>query len=74
MSRLFLATIGALFSGFRSQSGIVIENLALRQQLSTVLQSTGRGSGWWTERSGPCCGACGQDEGTDRAWPVPTTA
>ena len=38
MIRLFLATIAALVSGFRSQRGLMIENLALRQQLSTVLQ------------------------------------
>jgi len=38
MIRLLWAIIAALFSGFRSQSGLMIENLALRQQLSTVLQ------------------------------------
>jgi len=38
MFRLLWAIIGALFSGFRSQGGLMIENLALRQQLSTVLQ------------------------------------
>jgi putative transposase len=37
MIRLLIATIAALLSGFRSQSGLMIENLALRQQLSTVL-------------------------------------
>ena len=35
---LFVATIAALFSGLQSRSGLMIENLALRQQLSTVLQ------------------------------------
>jgi hypothetical protein len=38
MIRLLWAIIAALFSGFRSQGGLMIENLALRQQLSTVLQ------------------------------------
>jgi putative transposase len=38
MIRLFLAAFAALVSGFRSQRGLVIENLALRQQLSTMLQ------------------------------------
>jgi putative transposase len=38
MVRLLSAIIAALFSGFRSQTGLMIENLALRQQLSTVLQ------------------------------------
>jgi len=38
MIRLLGAIIAALFSGFRSQGGLMIENLVLRQQLSTVLQ------------------------------------
>jgi putative transposase len=38
MLRLLCAIIVALFSGFRSQGGLMLENLALRQQLSTVLQ------------------------------------
>jgi len=38
MVRLLSVIIAALFSGFRSQTGLMIENLALRQQLSTVLQ------------------------------------
>ncbi len=37
MIRLLCAITAALFSGLRSQGGL-IENLALRQQLSTVLQ------------------------------------
>ncbi len=39
MFRLLWATIAALFSGFRSQRGLMLENLALRQQFSTVLQA-----------------------------------
>jgi putative transposase len=38
MIRLLWAIIAAVFSGFRSQGGLMIENMALRQQLSTVLQ------------------------------------
>jgi hypothetical protein len=38
MFRLLRAIIAALFSGFRSRGGLMIENLALRQQLSTVMQ------------------------------------
>jgi hypothetical protein len=30
--------IAAVFSGLRSRRGLVLENMALRQQLSTVLQ------------------------------------
>jgi len=36
--RLLWAIIAAVVSGFRSQGGLMIENLALRQQLSTLLQ------------------------------------
>jgi hypothetical protein len=36
--RLLRATIAALLSGFRSRRELVVENLALRQQLATVLQ------------------------------------
>ena len=38
MLRLVWAIIAAVFSGLRSRRGLVLENLALRQQLSTVLQ------------------------------------
>ena len=38
MLRLLRATIAALLSGFRSRRDLVLENLALRQQLATVLQ------------------------------------
>src|SRR6266498_1677383 len=38
MIRLLWAIIVALSSGFRSRRGLMLENLALRQQLSTVLQ------------------------------------
>jgi len=38
MIRLLWATIAALSSGFRSRRDLMLENLALRQQLSTVLQ------------------------------------
>jgi putative transposase len=38
MIRLLWAAVAAAVSGFRSQGGLMIENLALRQQLSTVLQ------------------------------------
>ena len=38
MLRLVWAIIAAAFSGLRSRRGLVLENLALRQQLSTVLQ------------------------------------
>jgi hypothetical protein len=38
MFRLFWAIIAALSLGFRSRRALMLENLALRQQLSTVLQ------------------------------------
>ena len=38
MLRLLRATIAAVLSGFRSRRELVLENLALRQQLATVLQ------------------------------------
>src|SRR5215471_12616936 len=38
MLRLLRAAIAALCSGFRSRRQLVLENLALRQQLATVLQ------------------------------------
>ena len=38
MIRLLWAIVVALSSGFRSRRGLMLENLALRQQLSTVLQ------------------------------------
>ena len=38
MLRLLRATIAAILSGFRSRRELVLENLALRQQLATVLQ------------------------------------
>ncbi len=38
MLRLLRATTAALLSGFRSRRELVLENLALRQQLATVLQ------------------------------------
>ncbi len=38
MLRHLWAIIAALFSGLRSRRGLMLENLALRQQLSTVLQ------------------------------------
>jgi len=38
MFRLLGAIIAALISGFRSRRGLMIENLALRHQLSTFLQ------------------------------------
>src|SRR6266702_6275462 len=38
MIRLLWAIIAAVVSGCHSQGGLMIENLALRQQLSTVLQ------------------------------------
>ncbi len=38
MLRLLRATIAALFSGFRCRRELILENLALRQQLATVLQ------------------------------------
>jgi hypothetical protein len=38
MLRLLRATIAALLSGFRSRRELILENLALRQQLATVLQ------------------------------------
>jgi len=38
MLRLVWAIIAAVFSGLRSRRGLMLENLALRQQLSTVLQ------------------------------------
>ena len=38
MIRLLWAIIVALSSGFRSRRGLMLENLALRQQLATVLQ------------------------------------
>ena len=38
MLRLFRATIAALFSGFRCRRELILGNLALRQQLATVLQ------------------------------------
>jgi len=37
MIRLLWAIIAAVVSGFRSQGGLTIENLALHQQLSTVI-------------------------------------
>ena len=39
MLRLLGAAIAALHSGFRSRRQLVLENLALRQQLATVLQT-----------------------------------
>ena len=38
MLRLLSATIAALPSGFRSRQDLILENLALRQQLATALQ------------------------------------
>src|SRR6266496_6198492 len=38
MIRLLWAIVVALSWGFRSRRGLMLENLALRQQLSTVLQ------------------------------------
>jgi hypothetical protein len=38
MIRLLWAIVVAVSSGFRSRRGLMLENLALRQQLSTVLQ------------------------------------
>ena len=38
MFRLLWALIAALLSGFRSQRALMLENLTLRRQLSTVLQ------------------------------------
>ena len=38
MIRLLWAIVAALSSGFQSRRGLMLENLALRQQLSTVLQ------------------------------------
>jgi putative transposase len=38
MLRLLWAMIAAVFSGLRSRRGLMLENLALRQELSTVLQ------------------------------------
>ena len=38
MFRILWAAIAALRSGFRSRRQLVLENLALRQQLATVLQ------------------------------------
>jgi len=38
MLRLLRATIAAHFSGFRCRRELILENLALRQQLATVLQ------------------------------------
>jgi len=37
MLRLLMAIVAALLSGFRSRKELMLENLALRQQLSTVL-------------------------------------
>jgi hypothetical protein len=39
MLRLLRTTIAALLSGFRSRRDLVLENLALRQQLATVLHA-----------------------------------
>src|SRR6266516_1281584 len=38
MLRLLTVSIAALFSGLRSRRELILENLALRQQLATVLQ------------------------------------
>jgi hypothetical protein len=38
MLRLLRAVIAAILSGFRARRELVLENLALRQQLATVLQ------------------------------------
>ena len=38
MLRLLRATIAAVLSGFRSRREPILENVALRQQLATVLQ------------------------------------
>src|ERR1700694_1306407 len=38
MIRLLWAIVVALSSGFRSRQGLMLENLALRQQLSNMLQ------------------------------------
>ena len=38
MLRLISVSIGALLSGFRSRRELILENLALRQQLATLVQ------------------------------------
>jgi hypothetical protein len=38
MLRLISVSIAALLSGFRSRRELILENLALRQQLATLVQ------------------------------------